>query len=84
MPKMSRSGGPNFLGAKYAPFVVEANPNQDKFRVRDLVLPQGLDGERFYSRQDVLRKVDQLRRIHDEAAGDPAVALDESATTPAS
>ena len=27
MPQMSRSGGPNFLGAKYAPFVVGDNPN---------------------------------------------------------
>src|SRR4029077_8313269 len=28
IPSMSRSGGPNFLGAKYAPFVVPDNPNQ--------------------------------------------------------
>ncbi|MFK7779494.1 MAG: DUF1501 domain-containing protein, partial [Gimesia sp.] len=27
MPRMTRSGGPNFLGAKYAPFVVSDNPN---------------------------------------------------------
>src|SRR2546423_1088061 len=27
MPTMSRSGGPNFLGARYAPFVVDDNPN---------------------------------------------------------
>ena len=27
MPSMSRSGGPNFLGAKYAPFVVAGDPN---------------------------------------------------------
>src|SRR5262249_55935388 len=27
MPSMSRSGGPNFLGAKYAPFVVDGDPN---------------------------------------------------------
>ena len=26
LPRMSRSGGPNFLGARYAPFVVPDNP----------------------------------------------------------
>jgi hypothetical protein len=33
---MTRSGGPNFLGAKYAPFVVSDNPSSPDFRVRDL------------------------------------------------
>ncbi len=36
MPSMSRSGGPNFLGARYAPFVVSNNPNSGGFRVRDV------------------------------------------------
>src|SRR5947199_6877451 len=47
MPEMSRSGGPNFLGARYAPFVVSDNPNSPSFRVRDVALPRGLTGERF-------------------------------------
>ena len=33
MPRMSRSGGPNFLGARYAPFVVPDDPNGKDFRV---------------------------------------------------
>ena len=41
MPSMSRSGGPNFLGAKYAPFVVADDPNRKDFRVRDVALPAG-------------------------------------------
>ena len=36
IPSMTRSGGPNFLGAKYAPFVVPDNPNRESFRVRDV------------------------------------------------
>src|ERR1700683_1711515 len=36
LPRMSRSGGPNFLGARYAPFVVDDNPNNPDFRVRDV------------------------------------------------
>src|SRR5581483_665620 len=46
MPDMPRSGGPNFLGARYAPFVVGDNPNTPGFRVRDVALPAGLDGGR--------------------------------------
>src|SRR4249919_1539209 len=43
MPSMSRSGGPSFLGAKYAPFVVADNPSKPSFRVRDVSLPGGLN-----------------------------------------
>ena len=75
--RMSRSGGPNFLGARYAPFVVKNDPNQGSFRVRDVALPKGLDGSRFSSRQDIRREVDQLLRIRDEAAGDPVGSYDE-------
>ena len=75
--RMSRSGGPNFLGARYAPFVVKNDPNQGSFRVRDVALPKGLDGSRFSSRQDIRREVDQLLRIRDEAAGDPVESYDE-------
>jgi hypothetical protein len=77
MPDMSRSGGPNFLGARYAPFVVSDNPNSAEFRVRDVALPRGLTGERFEARLDLRREVDQLQRINDPAAGDPAAAMDQ-------
>ena len=74
---MSRSGGPNFLGAKYAPFVVKSDPNQSSFRVRDVALPKGLDGSRFSSRQEIRRDVDRFLRIQDETAGDPVASYDE-------
>ena len=77
MPRMSRSGGPNFLGAKHAPFVVSDNPDSSDFRVRDVALPKGLQGERFLGRQDLRKSVDRLLRIQDKTAGDPALALDE-------
>jgi hypothetical protein len=80
MPSMSRSGGPNFLGARYAPFVVDDNPNSSEFRVRDVALPRGLTGERFGSRREIRADVDRLERIADQAAGDPANALDEHYT----
>jgi hypothetical protein len=77
MPQMSRSGGPNFLGAKYAPFVVSDNPNTPDFRVRDVALPAGLTGERFASRRTIRLDVDRMARLADKAAGDPVAALDE-------
>src|SRR5262245_1822825 len=77
MPEMSRSGGPNFLGAKYAPFVVSDNPNTPDFRVRDVALPRGLSGERFLERCDQRVEVDRFQRFLDKQAADPATALDE-------
>jgi hypothetical protein len=77
MPQMSRSGGPNFLGARYAPFVVSDNPNNPGFRVRDVALPRGLSGERFASRREIRAGVDRLVRFADKEAGDPVAALDE-------
>lgn len=77
MPSMSRSGGPNFLGAKYAPFVVSDNPNSADFRVRDVALPAGLTDDRFVGRAELRGEVDRFQRILDRAAGDPAAALDE-------
>jgi len=77
LPSMTRSGGPNFLGATYAPFVVSDDPNGKDFRVRDLSRPRGLDEERFVARRDLRRLVDRLPRITDPAAGDPVRVLDD-------
>jgi hypothetical protein len=77
MPQMSRSGGPNFLGARYAPFVVEDNPNTPGFRVRDVALPSGLTTGRFATRRDIRAQLDRMKRIADKAAGDPVAGLDE-------
>ncbi len=77
MPQMSRSGGPNFLGAQYAPFVVPDDPNNKNFRVRDVAVPRGIEEPRFDSRKDLRALVDRMERIEDRAAGDPVLALDD-------
>jgi hypothetical protein len=77
MPQMSRSGGPNFLGAQYAPFVVPDDPNKENFRVRDVAIPRELETARFDSRKDLRGIVDKLERIADPAAGDPVAVLDD-------
>ena len=77
IPSMSRSGGPNFLGAKCAPFVVPDDPNSASFRVRDVAPPRDINDSRADGRRDLRARLDHFRRYADKAAGDPAVALDE-------
>lgn len=77
MPTMSRSGGPNFLGAKYAPFVVDGDPGSPGFRVRDVALPSGMTTGRFADRTDIRAEVDQFQRFLDKQTADPALALDD-------
>lgn len=76
-PSMSRSGGPNFLGAQHAPFVISDNPDSKGFRVRDVSIPTEISEGRSKSRSDLRLSLDSMRRITDAAAEDPAVAFDE-------
>lgn len=78
MPSMSRSGGPNFLGAKYAPFIVANDPNSKHFRVRDVELPNGLEQERFQARRDLRRLVDTMPRFASRETFDPVAAYDDN------
>ena len=77
MPRMSRSGGPNFLGANHAPFVVSDDPNGSSFRVRDVAIPGGLTDGQFRSKTNVRSMLDRMKRFNDRAYGDPAIAIDE-------
>lgn len=77
LPKMSRSGGPNFLGAKYAPFVVPDDPNRKSFRVRDVSVPGGLLADRIACRTDIRQQIDRLERYSEQAVADPALAFDQ-------
>jgi hypothetical protein len=78
MPQMAKSGGPNFLGARHAPFVVNDDPNSSSFRVRDVTIPNGLDGDRDSDRREIRAQLDRLARFHDRAAGDPVMGADEN------
>ena len=75
-PEMTRSGGPNFLGAKHAPFIIRGDPNSKDFKVRDVVLPPEISSGRELSRQQLRRSLDDLVRINDAAAEDPTAAFD--------
>ena len=78
LPSMTRSGGPNFLGARHAPFVVSDDPNQKSFTVRDVTIPRELDDGRANDRREMRKRLDQFVRFHDRAAGDPALGADEN------
>jgi hypothetical protein len=77
LPNVSRSGGPNFLGGQHAPFVVDGNPNDKSFRVRDVMLPAEISEGRAVSRQALRQALDRMQRISDRLAEDPAVEFDQ-------
>jgi hypothetical protein len=78
LPSMTRSGGPNFLGARHAPFVVADDPNQKSFRVRDVTIPQELAEGRALGRRQLRERLDSLLRFQDRAAADPVLGVDEN------
>src|SRR5881392_3441838 len=70
MPQVSRSGGPNFLGGKHAPFVINGNPNDKGFQVRDVVLPKEISEGRAASRRELRASLDRMKRYTDKLADD--------------
>lgn len=62
VPCFLRSGGPAFLGASYAPFVIEADPAAPEFAVRDIVLPDNITAERNVLRQAALSELNRFER----------------------
>lgn len=70
-----RSGGPNFLGAAYAPLIVPGDPNSDSFQVKDVALPTGVDEVRLDARRKLLGQLDHLQRVT-ENPSDPVRSLD--------
>jgi hypothetical protein len=76
LPTPMRSGGPNFLGSKYAPFLIGNNPNNPDFQLPDVTLPPGIVEGRARSREALRKALDNLERMKDETASDPARGFD--------
>jgi uncharacterized protein (DUF1501 family) len=68
IPNFLNSGGPAFLGASCAPFVIEADPASPEFSVRDIVLPEGVTSDRSIRRQEALRRVSAVERQAEQAS----------------
>lgn len=62
MPHPMAAGGPGFYGAQYAPFVIESDPSQPDFEVKDLQPARGLSPQRQALRQRLLAGVEQHER----------------------
>lgn len=62
VPAPMDAGGPGFYGPEYAPFVIENDPVQPDFEVRDLQLPGGVGSGRMSRRQQLLSSVESLQR----------------------
>jgi uncharacterized protein (DUF1501 family) len=77
MPSVTRSGGPNFLGGKHSPFVIDGQPNSADFKVRDVVLPADISEGRATSRRELRGALDAMVRHADRLAEDPAVSFDQ-------
>ena len=61
MPNPMAAGGPGFYGVKHAPFVIETDPVQPDFEVRDLRPIPGVSSSRFRGRQKTLEDIQRLR-----------------------
>lgn len=62
-------GTAGYLGAEHNPFEIHANPNVDKFTVRDITPPSGVDLRRIERRRAMLQKIDGLQRATDLQPG---------------
>lgn len=68
IPNFLNSGGPAFLGASSAPFVIESDPASPEFAVRDIVLPEGVTSERSVRRQEALRRISAVESQAEQAS----------------
>ena len=57
VPNPMAAGGPGFYGAEYAPFVIESDPVQADFEVKDLRLPESLTTTHLDRRLQLRRSV---------------------------
>jgi uncharacterized protein (DUF1501 family) len=58
-------GTSGILGIEHNPFEIAADPNTDKFTVRDITPPSGISFERVDRRRDILARIDALQRTAD-------------------
>jgi uncharacterized protein (DUF1501 family) len=68
LPHPMSAGGPGFYGAEFAPFVIEADPSQPDFEVKDLGPLEGLSASRRELRQKLLEGLEQQRQRTGRAA----------------
>lgn len=63
--RSSNGGMPGILGLSHGPFEVHADPAAEKFTVRDLSPPLGMELSRVDRRRAILDRIDRLQRAAD-------------------
>jgi len=58
VPQATVDGGTGYLGSQFGPFGIGSDPGKPGYQVRDLLLPPGVDDQRFYTRQRIRDVVD--------------------------
>jgi hypothetical protein len=58
VPNANEYGGTGYLGSQYGPFGIGSDPGRTNYQVRDLMLPAGVDDQRFGKRQRIRSAVD--------------------------
>src|SRR5436305_7391381 len=69
LPHPMTAGGPGFYGAAYAPFVIESDPVQPDFEVKDLRLVEGVTEKRQDRRKRLLKGLENLEAPASGKAG---------------
>ena len=70
LPAPMDAGGAGFYGPQYAPFVIESDPAQADFAVKDLRPPRGVSAKRMSRREKLLGGIEQLQRSVDGSAAE--------------
>jgi hypothetical protein len=58
VPNATEYAGTGYLGSQFGPFGIGSDPGRPNYQVRDLLLPAGVDDERFGKRQRIRGVVD--------------------------
>jgi len=76
LPKLVPSGGPAYLGAAHAPFVIDGDPSAPNFSVPDLVPPPTIESDRLNDRKKLLETVDRFHQSAESRANAQAGAVE--------
>jgi hypothetical protein len=59
VPTSGEYAGTGYLGSQFGPFGIGSDPGRPNYQVRDLLLPPGVDEQRFSTRQRIRGVVDE-------------------------
>ena len=63
IPHPMQAGGPGFYGAEHAPFVIESDPSQADFEVKDLAPLASVSADRMARRRKMLEGIEKPSKV---------------------